>query len=63
MYDDVVLDDRFRYQLIMFEVCILIGLSRLIDTHIAFEIAIYKITTRKSLDAENVLSCRTVVKR
>ena len=52
MHDDVVFDVRFRYQLNMFEVCILIGLSRLLDTHIAYEIAIYKITTDNYLDAE-----------
>ena len=40
MYDDVVFDDRFRNQLAMFEVCILIWLYRLLDTHIAYEIAI-----------------------
>ena len=40
MYNDLVFDDRFPQQLTMFEVCILIGLSRLIDTHIAYEIAI-----------------------
>ena len=62
MYDDVVFDDQFRYHLTMFEVCILIELSRLLDTHIAYEIAIYKITTGNWLDAENDLSCRTVVK-
>ena len=39
MYDDVVLDDRFRYQLTMFEVCILIWLSRLLYTQLAYEIA------------------------
>ena len=32
--------DRFRYQLTMFEVCTLIRLSRLLNTHIAFEIVI-----------------------
>ena len=63
MYDDVVFDDRFRYQLTMFEVWILIGLSILIDTHVEYEIAIYKITTGNWLDAENDLSCKTVVKR
>ena len=63
MYDDVVIDDRFRYRLIMLEVCILIELSRLLDTHIAYQIAIYKITTGNRLNAENDLSCRTVVKR
>ena len=40
MYDDVIFDDRFRNQLTMFEVVILIGLSRLLDTHVAYEIAI-----------------------
>ena len=40
MYDDVFFDDRFRYQLTMFEVCILIGLSRLLDTPISYEIAV-----------------------
>ena len=40
MYFDVVFDDLFRCQLTMFEVCILIGLSRLLDTHISYEIAI-----------------------
>ena len=62
MYDDVVFDDRLRYQLTMFKACILIGLSGLLDTHIAYEMAIYKITTGNWLDAENDLSCRTVVK-
>ena len=37
MYDDAVLDDRFRYQLTMFDACILIGLSGSLDTHIAYE--------------------------
>ena len=49
MYDGVVFDDRLRYQLTMLEVYILIGLSRLLDTHIAYEIAIYKITTGNDL--------------
>ena len=61
VYDDVVFDHRFRYQLTMFEVCLLIELSRLLDTHIEYEIAIWKITTDYNLDAENNLSCRTVV--
>ena len=43
MYDDVVFDDRFRYQLTMFEVCILTGLSILLDTHVAHDIAIQKL--------------------
>ena len=63
MCDDVVFDDRFRYQLTMFEVFILIELSRLLDIHIAYEIAISKITSGNSLDAENDISCRKVVKR
>ena len=62
IYDDVVFDDRFRYLLTIFEMCILIGLSRLRDTHIAYEIAIYKFTTGNCLDAENDFSCRTVMK-
>ena len=40
VYDDVVFGDRFRYQLTMFKVCILIGLSRLLDTHISCQIAL-----------------------
>ena len=64
MYDDAVFADRFRYQLTMFEVFILIWLSRLLDTYVAYDIAILKqITTDNWLDAGNDLSCRTVVKR
>ena len=40
MHDDIVFNDRFWYQMTMFEVCIFTGLSRLLDTHIAYEIAI-----------------------
>ena len=40
MYDDAVYADRFRYQLTMLEVVVLIGLSRLLDTDVAYEIAI-----------------------
>ena len=40
MYDDMVFNDRFWYQLTMFEVCIFMGLSRLLDTHNAYETAI-----------------------
>ena len=40
MDDDVGFNDRFWYQLTMFEVCIFTGLCRLLDTHIAYEIAI-----------------------
>ena len=42
MYDDVVFADRFRYQFALFEVGTLTELSRLLDTHIAYEIVIYK---------------------
>ena len=62
MYDDVVFADRFRYQLATFEVCILIGLSRLLVTHIAYESYIKKFNGNWH-DAGNYLSCRTVVKR
>ena len=40
MYDDAVYVGRFRYNLAMCEVFILIELSRLLDTHVAYEIAI-----------------------
>ena len=40
IYDDAVFADRFRYHLAMFGMCILIRLSRLLNTHIAYEIAI-----------------------
>ena len=45
----------------MFEVCILIGLSRLLDTDLAYEMDIKNITTGNWLRARNHLSCRTVV--
>ena len=35
MYDDAVLEDRFHYQLTMFWITLLIGLSRLLHAHIA----------------------------
>ena len=44
MYDDAVFADRFRYQLNMFGIAVLIGLSRLIRAHIAYEIDTAKIT-------------------
>ena len=44
MYDDAVFADRFRYQLIMFGISVLIGLSRLLRSHIAYEIDTAKIT-------------------
>ena len=37
-YDDVVFDDRFRYQLTMFGIRLLIGLYPLLHIHIAYEI-------------------------
>ena len=40
IYDDAVFADRFSYHLTMFEMCILIRLSRLLNTQIAYEIAI-----------------------
>ena len=42
--DDAIFADRFRYQLTMFGIRLLIGLSRLIHTHIACEIDTAKIT-------------------
>ena len=44
MYDDAVFADRFRHQLTMFGVCVLIGLSRRRRAHIAYEIDTAKIT-------------------
>ena len=46
----------------MFEVCILIWLSRLLYTHVAYEIVIQKITTCNWHEAGIDLSCRTAVK-
>ena len=43
MYDDAVIADRFRYQLTMFGFRVLIGLSRLLHAHIAYEIYTAKI--------------------
>ena len=40
IYDDAVFADRFRYHLTMFGMFILIRLSRLLITHIAYEKAI-----------------------
>ena len=40
MYEDVVFDYRFPYRWAMLEVYLLTGLSRLLDIHIAYEIAI-----------------------
>ena len=45
MYDDEVFAGRFRLQLIMLEVCELIGLSGLFYAHVVHEIAVAKITT------------------
>ena len=44
IYDDAVFADRFRYQLTMFGIRVLIGLSRLFHTHTACEIDTAKIT-------------------
>ena len=44
MYDDVVFADRIRYQLTMFGIAVLIGLSRLCHAHIAYETDGAKIT-------------------
>ena len=63
MYDDVVFVERFGHQLTMIEVYILIGLSRILGTGIAYEIAILNITTGNWRDAGNDLLCRTLVKR
>ena len=45
MYDGNIRADRFCYQLIMFEMRITIGLSRLLDDYIVREIVISKFTT------------------
>ena len=44
MYDDEVFADRFRFQMIIFEMCIPIGLSRPFHAHIVYEIAIAQVT-------------------
>ena len=43
MYDDAVSADRFRYQLTIFGIRVLIGRSRLLRAHIAYEIDTDKI--------------------
>ena len=43
MYDDAVFADRFRYQLTMFGIRLLICLSRLLHANIAYEIDTFKI--------------------
>ena len=40
IYDDAIFADRFRYQMTMFEVGILMGLAQLLDPHITYEIFI-----------------------
>ena len=45
MYDDAISADRFRYQLTMFGIRLLIGLSRLHQDDIAYEIDTAKINT------------------
>ena len=44
IYDDEVFADRIRYQLTVFEIHVLAGLSRLHQAHIAYETAAAKIT-------------------
>ena len=44
MYDDAVFADRFRYQMTMFGIAVLIGISRLFRAHITYEIDTAKIT-------------------
>ena len=44
MYDDAVFADRFRYQLTMFGIRVLIALSRILHDHITHEIYTSKIT-------------------
>ena len=41
MYDYAVYAGRFRFLLTIFEVFVLIGLSRFLDTHVAYEIGIW----------------------
>ena len=43
MYYDADFADRFRYELTMFLIRVFIGLSRLINAHIAYEIDTAKI--------------------
>ena len=43
MYDDAIFASRFHYQLTMFEIGVLIWLSRLLHAHIAYEIDTDKI--------------------
>ena len=43
MYDDAVFADGFRYQLTIFEIREVIGLSRLVHANIAYEIVTTKI--------------------
>ena len=62
MYDDEVFPVRFRYQLTMFQIRILIGLSRHLHGHIAYEIVLPKITTDNMHDVRNDLRCRIVLK-
>ena len=44
MYDNEVFADRFRLQLTIIEMCVLIGLYQLFHTQIVYEIAMTKIT-------------------
>ena len=62
MYDDEVFARRFRYQLVMFEIGILIWLSRLLHGHITYEIVILITTTANFHDVRNDLQYRIVLK-
>ena len=55
MYDDAVFAGRFRYQLTMFEVCILIGLSLRFDTHIAYKY-LYKTSPHLTVSMRETIS-------
>ena len=63
MYDDDVIAVRFRYQLILIQMGMLIGLARLSQGHIACEIAIPEITNVDCHDVVDYLGRRTVLKR
>ena len=44
MYDDYIFADRFCYQLTMYEIRLFVGLSGLFHAHIAYELAVAKMT-------------------
>ena len=64
MYDDAVFADRFRYQLTMFEIREVIGLSRLVHTNITYEIVTTKIIAalcRISYSLHDLLGMNSIV--